>query len=202
MLSWIALILQLYLSIRMSLANGSGVLHGIWMYFAFFTILTNLIVAFVLTLPVVAPATRMGRLCARADTIAGVAANIALVCVAYNLLLRHVWSPRGLQLLADELLHDAIPIVFIVFAWLVATSAAESWRGRVRWAAWPVIYFMYAMGRGMATGFYPYPFVNVDALGPARVLGNAIGLLAGYFAIAAVLTAAERLRPRARSVQR
>jgi hypothetical protein len=197
-LSWSALLLQLYLSIRMSLANGGGIAHGVWMYFAFFTILTNMLVAGVTTLPLVAPASRIGIRCARADTIAGVAANIALVGVAYNLLLRHVWNPQGLQLLGDILLHDVVPIAFVILAWLWAGDTAQAWRGRVRWAAWPIAYFIYAMGRGVATDFYPYPFVNLHTLGAVRVLVNAIGILAGYFAIALLLTLAERIRPRGR----
>jgi hypothetical protein len=50
--------------------------------------------------------------------------------------------------------------------------------------------------RGSATGFYPYPFINVENLGYFQVLTNAIGLLAGYFVVAGWLHALDRIRPR------
>ena len=46
----------------------------------------------------------------------------------------------------------------------------------------------YAMARGAITGFYPYPFIDVPALGIARVIVNALAILAGFFAIAILLS--------------
>jgi len=198
-LCWFALVLQLYLSIERSIDNGAGVAHGIWMYVAFFTVLTNLIVAVVLTAPLLAPQSGLGRFCARPATIAGAAANIALVGIAYNLLLRHAWNPQGLQLLGDILLHDVVPIVFVGYAWWYAGPALASLLDRARWALWPVVYFIYAIVRGAATGFYPYPFIDVGRLGYAQVLVNAIGLCLGYFLVASVLFAFDRLRSFRRS---
>jgi hypothetical protein len=43
------------------------------------------------------------------------------------------------------------------------------------------------MVRGMLTGFYPYPFINVSKLGLFSVLLNAIGVLVAYFVILALL---------------
>lgn len=190
---WLALSLQLYLSVRLSVADGSGVLHGVWMYLAFFTVLTNLFAAAVLTLPRLAPRSPAARFCASADTIAGTSANIALVCIAYNLLLRDTWNPQGLWLLADILLHDIVPALFVVYALLYTNYPRARFMPRLRWAMWPVLYFFYALLRGAATGFYPYPFINIHALGYVRVLGNAVGILSGYFVVAAALYAAERL---------
>jgi hypothetical protein len=188
---WVALLLQLYLSIRRSLANGDGVAHGIWMYFGFFTILTNLIVAVVLTLPLVAPSSRLGRWCERPATIAGVAVNIALVGIIYNLLLRRMWNPQGPQQLADVLLHDAVPVLFVIYAWWLTARESASFLDRAFWALWPLLYFAYALVRGAATGFYAYPFINVAQLGYARVFENAIGLGAGYFALAGLMFAVD-----------
>lgn len=190
---WLALSLQFYLSIRVSISDGSGALHGIWMYFAFFTVLTNLLVAAVLTTPRIAPRSSVARYCAHPDTIAGISVNIVLVSIAYNLLLRDTWKPQGLWLFADVLLHDAVPALFVVYAWLSMDGSPVRFIPRMRWAIWPIIYFLYAMLRGAATGFYPYPFINVAALGYAVVLRNAIGILLGYFVLAAVLHVLERL---------
>lgn len=199
LVAWSALLLQFYLSIRQSLAMGRDIAHGIWMYFAFFTILTNLLAALVLTAPLLAPQSRAGRFCAHSGTIGGVAVNIVLVGIAYNLLLRGLWHPRGLQLVGDVLLHDAMPLVFLGYSWLSAGIAAATFAARALWAAWPVVYFGYAMLRGALSGFYPYPFLNVAHLGYERVLVNAIAILAGYFVIAALLAMFERMRPHKRA---
>lgn len=192
--TWFALLLQLHCSIRQSIANGGDAVHGLWMYFAFFTILTNLLVALVLTLPLVGGDSRAGRFCLRPSTIAGVAANIALVGVAYNLLLRSLWHPHGLQLLADLLLHDVVPLAVAVWAWFEARRAGSAaLTDRARWGLWPIGYFAYAMARGAASGFYAYPFIHVGHLGYGRVLLNACGIFVGFLLIVAALYALERL---------
>ena len=48
-LGWMALALQFALSLQLSIAHGKGVLGGLVIYFSFFTILTNLLVALALT---------------------------------------------------------------------------------------------------------------------------------------------------------
>lgn len=47
--AWFALLLQVPLTIRTSLANGMTLIGAILTYFSFFTLLTNLLAAVVLT---------------------------------------------------------------------------------------------------------------------------------------------------------
>lgn len=195
LLSWLALALQFYFSIRISLGRGATVGHGIWMYFGFFTILTNILVAVVLTAPLVSPDSRLGRTCSAPTTVAGVAVNIALVGIVYNLLLRNVWHPQGLQYLNDVLLHDAVPVLFLGYSWLNAGIGVVTFAARAAWGVWPIAYFAYVLVRGSLSGFYPYPFINVAQLGYGRVLVNAILIFAGYLLIAALLAGLERLHP-------
>ena len=54
-------------------------------------------------------------------------------------------------------------------------------RVAIRWALllaaiWPIAYMIYTFAHGTMTGFYPYPFVNVDRLGLGTVLLNAVGV--------------------------
>ena len=195
-LSWVSLLLQLYLSIRMSTGNGQGALHGVWMYLAFFTVLTNLLVAITLTAPLLAPRTYWGGLFARPETINGVTVNIMLVGIAYNLLLRNTWSPQGAQWLADELLHDIVPLLFVGYAWVLSRERIGAFVPRLAWALWPIAFFVYALLRGAISDFYPYPFINVTHLGYGRVLVNAIGILAGYFVLSALWYLVERVAVR------
>lgn len=48
---WTALVVQFYLSLRLAHANGKGLVEGVGIYFSFFTILTNILVALALSLP-------------------------------------------------------------------------------------------------------------------------------------------------------
>ena len=194
--AWFALLLQFYLTLRQSNDNGFGALHGMWLFIAFFTILTNLIVAVTLTLPLLHPRSSSGQFFTRPSVITGVAANIALVGIAYNLLLRNIWNPQGLQLLADILLHDVLPIAFVLYWWQTAARAAVRYADIVYWAIYPIIYFIYALLRGAATGFYAYPFIDVARLGLAQVIANALGILLGFVIIAALLIAFGNIRSR------
>ena len=51
---------------------------------------------------------------------------------------------------------------------------------RLAWSLYPLAYFGYALLRGEWIGFYPYPFIDVTALGYARVLGNALVMLVAF----------------------
>lgn len=191
--TWSMLLLQLCLSIQLSWRNGHGAWHGVWMYFAFFTILTNLLAACALA---AAALERPATLLTSPGIVTGMAASIILVGVAYNLLLRNVWNPHGLQLLADIVLHDVTPPLFVGWWWLAASARPPRYAEIFAWAWYPIAYFVYAMLRGAASGFYPYPFFNVGALGLAQVVVNALAILAGFVAIAAALIAVARLRVR------
>ncbi|MBS0583559.1 MAG: Pr6Pr family membrane protein [Proteobacteria bacterium] len=189
--AWFALLLQFWLSIELSRANGKGVWHAVWMYFAFFTILTNLLAAAALA---TAASRKSSSVLTRPDIVTGIAASIVLVGIAYNLLLRNFWNPHGLQLLADITLHDLTPPLFLGWWWLSASAQPLRYAAILRWMCYPIAYFAYAMARGAVDGFYPYPFVDVPELGIARVLANALAILAGFIAVAALLVALARFR--------
>ncbi len=69
-------------------------LAAVWRFLAFFTILTNLMVAVVNTVAALAPASASGRLLAGANTRVGVALYIATVGVIYHLLLAGLATHR------------------------------------------------------------------------------------------------------------
>jgi hypothetical protein len=196
LLAWFALGLQLCLTIMMSQDNGSGTLAGIWLYLAFFTILTNLLVALAATWPWLAPASAAGRFFARPAVITAVTGYIILVGVSYNLLLRNTWHPQGLNLIADILLHDVVPIAFVLYWWLNASRSKLDYRSMACWTIYPVVYFLYALIRGALTGFYPYPFLDVPTLGYPKVVLIAFAILAGFLIVAALLIAIARARSR------
>ena len=114
---------------------------------------------------------------------------IVLVGIGYHLLLRHVWNPQGAQWLADVLLHYAVPAAALAWWLAFPPRAGIAPRAPLRWLAWPIGYAGYALARGALTGFYPYPFIDVPALGLPRVLANMAGLCAVFLATAWLLRA-------------
>jgi hypothetical protein len=179
-LGWFALALQLRLAIGFSLARGFSVSHGFVVYFGFFTVLTNILVALVLTVACLRPASR-GFL-ARPRTRSAVLVYIAMVGVIYSLLLRHVWTPAGTQLIADRLLHDVLPPLYLAY-WIAFVPKGElRWIDPVFWLAYPVAYFGYILLRGAIIGTYPYAFLDAAALGYPRLAVNGVILLAAFLA--------------------
>lgn len=195
-LGWFALALQLMLSIQIAQANGQGALHGVWIYFGFYTILTNILVALVLTAGALGPRGGMTRFLGRPGVATMAAMSIVVVGVIYNVLLRQLWHPQGWQLFADATLHDVMPIAFLLYWWFAVPKATLHWRQIPAWLAYPVAYFVYALARGALDGWYPYPFLDVAREGYLQVVGNALLVLLFFIAVALALVALGRRQAR------
>ena len=200
---WGGLALQFYVSMRLGLAKGQGVTETLVIYFSYFTVLTNILAAVALTVgahvnpTVVADRAKFATFFSRPGVNTGIAANSALVGISYSLLLRHTWNPTGLQLIADTLLHDVMPLVFLVYWWLAVPKRGLRWSDVARWALYPLGYLAYALGLGALGRPYPYPFIDVSALGYTRAFLNSAGIAAAFVAIALLLIAVGRLTDRA-----
>jgi len=196
-LAWFGLLLQLFLTVQSNMRNGHGALWGIVLYLGYFTILTNLLVCLALTLPLAAPSTAGGQFFARSDVNAWVATSIAFVGLAYHLLLRNLWSPQGLSLLADTLLHYVTPAAFLLYWWFTFPKGALRWSYPFIWGLYPTVYLVYALIRGAIIGSYPYGFIDAKAIGYERTLINGVGLLAVFWVLGLILVALGRLQRRA-----
>jgi hypothetical protein len=196
-LAWFAVLLQLLLTLHSNIENGKGVVVGLVSYLGYFTILTNLLVCVSLTLPLLAASSAPGRFFARSDVTAGVTTSIVFVSLAYHFLLRNVWHPQGLQLLADVLLHYLMPVLFLIYWWFNFPKGALRWSYPVIWGAYPTAYLIYVLIRGRFIGNYPYGFIDPLAIGYERMMINAVGLLIVFIALGLILVALGRLQRRA-----
>lgn len=179
---WGALALQLVLIVRMF---GPGL--GLWRYFGFFTILSNISVA------AIASSIALGRegwLTGAQARLMGLTA-IVTVGFVYSVLLRSMWNPQGWQKVADAGLHDVTPILFALL-WAVSAHGALRWRD-VAWAlAGPGLYLAYALGRGAMDGWYPYYFLDPKTQGPGALLLSIVGVIAVFAVAAASAVAVDR----------
>ncbi len=197
-LAWAGLLLQLWLSINLAQANGRSAVEGVVVYLGYFTVLSNLFVALVATLPLVAAISRAGLWLARPGVRGCATTAIVCVGIGYHLLLRNIWNPQGLQLIADVMLHYVVPIGALAYWVGFAPRTRLAWLAPVVWCVYPIGYGVYALLRGEAMGTYPYPFLDVAALGYGRVLGNTVGLLGCFLALGLVMVAAVNLGKRMR----
>ncbi|HEY6503331.1 MAG TPA: Pr6Pr family membrane protein [Chitinophagaceae bacterium] len=180
--AWVALSLQLYILIDNTPGNGLTPLGAVGRFLHFFTILSNLLVAVSLSVLLVAPATSAGRFFAKPSSSAAIALYIFIVGLVYNTMLRSLWQPHGLQKTADELLHIAVPLLYLSYWLIFSVKRPLQWTHAVKWLVFPAVYLVYVMIRGAIEGFYPYPFIDVDRFGYGRVALNSAGLLAVFIA--------------------
>ncbi|WP_296173952.1 Pr6Pr family membrane protein [uncultured Brevundimonas sp.] len=190
-LGWFALGLQYGLMLKGNPQTGVGELT--LNFFSYFTILSNLMVALALTAPAVAPNSRLGCWAQSEGVRAAVAMYIVVVGVTYHFLLAATWAPQGWSLLANNLLHYVMPVVFVI-DWLAFTP-----KGRLRWvdpAKWliPVlIYGGWTLLHGRLSGWWPYWFVDVDTLGLGKTIVYFAGLLVFFLIVGLVVVAIDRV---------
>ncbi|MBX8484509.1 Pr6Pr family membrane protein [Pseudomonas cichorii] len=186
-LGWSGLAIQMYLIFWARWADQASLLGGLVRFFSFFTVLSNTLVAVALTCALSHRQSRGHDFFRNPVVCGGIAASIALVGIAYNLLLRHLWQPQGWQWVADELLHDVMPLIFVVYWWLYVPRGRLRFNHVLLWTLYPILYFGYVLLRGDALGDYMYPFIDVGTLGYAQAFINAGGVLLGFVVIALVL---------------
>lgn len=186
-LGWSALAIQMYLVFWVRWQEQASLLGGLVNFFSYFTVLSNTLVAVVLSHAAFGREGSARRFFLAPATASGITASIVLVGLAYSLLLRHLWQPEGWQWLADELLHDVMPLVFVVYWWCCVEKGSLRLRHLLAWLLYPLVYFAYVLLRGHTIGVYPYPFIDVASLGFTQVLVNALAILLGFIAIGLLL---------------
>lgn len=186
---WFALIAQFSISIPLLLSQGMTYVEAVWRMFGYLTILTNILIAVCSTVVLLIPGSAVARFLARPGGLTALAFYTIIVGLGYNILLRNHAPFTGLHRLADEGLHSAVPLLFTLYWLLYVAKDGLQARHSLLWMIYPLGYFIVAMARGSASGFYPYPFLNVTNLGYARVMLNAFMLLIGFFVIALSMVA-------------
>lgn len=189
---WMGLAIQQYLIFYSRWASGASLLGGLVNFFSFFTVLTNTLAVVVLSYALVDRDCAAKRFFLAPKVSSGIAVSIVVVGLAYNLLLRHLWQPEGFQFIADELLHDVMPVLFLVYWWRCVPKGTLRVTHIGAWVIYPLVYFAYALLRGDLLGQYQYPFIDVGTLGYPHVFVNAGGILAGFVLIALAVVAVDK----------
>lgn len=160
---------------------------------SYFTIQSNLLVLMVATSLAVDPQ-RDGPLwrVLRLDALLG----IAVTGVVFVTVLARLVDPHGASMLANIGFHYLSPLMALL-GWLMFGPRPRIDARTVALAfVWPVMWLVYTLWRGEASGWYPYPFLNALELGYGVVLRNIALILAGAGVLSLLLWGLERLLPR------
>ena len=176
LVSWFAVLLQLVI-----------LKDTIFNFISYFTILCNLLVAFSLTVITAAPNTRLGNFFSSITVQTSVALNIFIVGLVYNTVLRGIWEPKGWQLVADNLLHVVVPVLYVLYWIVFIPKGTLNWKNGIKWAYFPMLYLIYSLIRGHFVGWYPYPFIDVPKFGYIRVFINSGFVLIAFMLFGALL---------------
>lgn len=182
LLGWFAVIAQLVILIQ---NRTTSLPEAIIRFFSYFTIQSNIIVA--LCFSAYFMRGKWKDFFTRPGTQTAVTVYIIVVGTVYNLVLRSIWHPQGLQRFSDEILHSLSPLMMLFFWIVYVPKFTLQWQDIKHWLKLPAAYVAYVMARGAVTGFYPYPFINVTRLGYAKVVMNGCLLLLVFVVLSLVL---------------
>ena len=146
-------------------ANPPTLIERMIRLVGYFTIQANVLVA-VTVFTLLRDPDRDGRVW-RVVRVAAVV-GIAITGIVHWFFLRPLLDLAGWSYLCDKLLHVVVPLLAVV-GWLLfgprpRVTPARAWLLAL---IWPAAWLAYTLVRGAVTGFYPYPFLNVQATGAA-----------------------------------
>lgn len=189
--AWAGLAIQFYLTVHS--------LCSFIFYISFFTILTNLLVAVAFTTRFAAPTNKVDVFFFKPATFTAITLYILVVGLVYNVLLRPLWHPKGLQLLADNLLHVVTPLLCLLYWLLYYRKSTLRWQGVFAWLWYPGIYLVYILVSGALVNEYPYPFIDVSQIGYPKTFINSAAMLVFFIGLGLLLVFITRMGNRRKS---
>jgi hypothetical protein len=169
-----------------------GTAERIRRMFSYFTIQSNVLVL-VSAATLVARPDRDGPgwRVLRLDAVLG----IVITGLVFALVLAPDVALSGLALWLTIGFHYFTP--WVAFAgWLLFGPRPRIDRSTVAWAfAWPVGWLVYTFVQGAFTGWYPYPFLDVDEVGLPAALASVVVVLAIGLVLALILAWLDRRLP-------
>ncbi len=138
-------------------------------FFSFFTIESNIFAATLMLFSGVA-ALRARDVRSLAMLRGAATLYMSMTGIIYFLLLRGLEASLQLPIpWVNTVLHYVMPLA-VLGDWLLdPPRPAIRFRRSLVWLIYPLLYVVYSLVRGAATGWYPYPFLNVSVNGPGAV---------------------------------
>jgi hypothetical protein len=195
LIAWLAFAAQTDLTIGRLAARGFGLLDALERMSSYLTNLTVLAGALCFSSVALRPPTPIARFLRAPTVVTAIVVYMVFVGLAYNLLLRGLWTPRGYRALVNESLHTVLPILAVLYWLLFVPRFHLRVRQCLLWLVFPLAYVGITMLRGALSDFYPYPFIDVLELGYARVLLNETLLVLAFLGLMVLFVAINHRRP-------
>lgn len=190
-IGFFAVISQFYIAAQKT--QAANLLAILPQFLSYFTILTNLLTATFFACLVLPKSNMLARWANKTGTLSAVTGYILVVGLVYQIALRGLWSPSGFARVVDELLHTVIPALTVIFWYVVKEKGNLRFKQITTWMIYPLAYVIYTLIRGINTAKYPYPFVDVAALGyPTVLLNTALIILLFIFLFFVLVTVGKR----------
>lgn len=172
-------IVGLVIEYHMTLAGHPGrIAERTLVYVSFYTTLTNMLVA------AMAAGSVLGWKWALDPSLrTATAVHITVVAVIFRLLLARLLHFAGIGWWGNMLVHELVPALWLV-GWIVfRPPGTVSALAPLRWMLYPLVYGVWTLIHGAASGWYPYPFLDVARWGYGRVAVNMLAMAAFFAAL-------------------
>jgi hypothetical protein len=175
-LGWFSIVTQFILLLHNSKVD---ILNSIVRFFSFFTILSPILVSICFTTLLF----KFSTLFKSYKTQTAISVYISIVAIVYNIFLRFIWEPTGLQKIVDELLHVVNPILFVAFWFISKNKIYISYTFTFKILIFPLIYLFSVLSIGHYSKYYPYPFLEVNSIGFSNLIINCIVITVAFILI-------------------
>jgi hypothetical protein len=125
---------------------------------------------------------------------------VAITGLVYHLVLTNQASGFAMapvhrdlpEAIGNQLLHTVVPLL-AVLDWLLFDERGRfRWRYALYWLAFPLAYLAFALLRGLIVDKYPYPFIDVTALGYHGVSISSVGFAVAFWILGLLFVAIDR----------
>ena len=159
---------------------------------SYFTIQSNLLIAITASTLALNPV-RDGPFW-RVFRLAGII-GITVTGLVHFFLLRPLLDLEGLNWVADKSLHIVVPVLALA-SWLaIGPRPRIDRRAMLGALAWPIAWLVWTLTVGSLTGWYPYPFLNINKEGAAAVAGVSAAITLLFIVLIGAAYAVDRRLP-------
>jgi hypothetical protein len=145
-------------------------------YLSFFTILSNIAV-----LTASAGIAIGSGWASRPALRTAISVQITVVAAIFQMLLAGLLTLSPLGWWGNMLVHQLVPALWLIGWVAFGPHGGIDRRAPLWWLIYPVLYGVWTIAHGAATGWYPYPFLDIAKFGGARIALNMV-LMGLFFA--------------------
>jgi len=121
--------------------------------------------------------------------------GIIVTGLVHWFLLRPLLDLTGWSYAVDKFLHVVVPLLALLGWLLFGPRPRVTVRVIGLSMIWPLAWLAYTIIMGRLTGWYPYPFLNVDALGAGPVALVSLGITLLFLVISGLVWLGDRRLP-------